>query len=134
MSEVREHDVVAAGRKPYRAVRGDFDSARDLAHLHDAVRRLRLMDLDGGEIGRGSGQPVSRSAVVEDGGVGAGDLGAFRRRARPRLFNDDVAGLEFLRRRGRGDEGKSQRKGEKRREFSLSVLSSHGFTVNSNVP
>ena len=56
MGEVGEHEVVAAGRKPDRTVRGNVEPARQFAHLHDAVFRLHLVDFDGGEIRRAPGQ------------------------------------------------------------------------------
>ena len=61
MGEVREHQMIAAGREPDRSVRGNGEPVLDFAHLHHSVRRRHLMDFDGREIRRAS---VSRSGVA----------------------------------------------------------------------
>ena len=67
------------------------------------------MDLDIGEIRRAAGQALGRRAVVVDRQIARADFGALGRRARPGLVDDDVAGLEFLRERGRAAEREQQR-------------------------
>ena len=81
------------------------------------------MDFDVGEIRRASGQRVGRRAFVVDGEIAGADVGAFRRRARPGLFDDDVAGLELLRERGRGAGGEREREGDEMKKASWSILS-----------
>src|SRR5579863_1032848 len=139
MGEMGEHQVIAAGREDDRAMGGNGQSVLELAHLRDAVLRAHLMDFDLGEIRRSSGQTVGRRALVFDGQVAAANLGALRGRARPRVFDHDVRGLELFSERGRGADGKSERQWEKAMfhhpSFAVAdLLRAHGFTVNWKVP
>ena len=95
--------VIAAGREADRTARGNGEAACQFAHLHDAAVRLHLMDLDRGEIRRAAGQALGRRAIIADRQIAGADVGALGRRARPGLFNHDVAGLEFLGEGGNGE-------------------------------
>ena len=95
----------------------------ELPHLHDATSDFVSWI---STVAKSAEPPVRRSGVaplVLYGQIGAADLGPLRSCARPGLLDHDVAALELLRERGRGADGERERKGEKLKNASLSVLS-----------
>ena len=112
MGEVSEHDVVAAGREPDRAVRGDVEPARDLAHLQYAV--LRIVSWTS-TVAKSAEPPVRRSAVAPCSG--SSYKGRRPRRPwgsrGPRASDHDVPGLELL------GEGRSEAEGEGKRQGEM---------------
>ncbi len=100
------------------------------------------MDFDAGEIGGAAGQPVRRGAVVADLEIAGADFGALRRRARPGLFDRQVARLDVLGEGGGGAEGERERQTDGMEAIHLRLLVGfvcegkprQGFTVKSKLP
>ena len=101
--QIHQHQVIAARRELDGLAGLDRQSLVERTHGHDAVVHGHLVDLDlAGEIAGAADQPVRRRALVLDGEIAARDLGAAGRRAAPGLRDDEIAGLDLLGARGRG--------------------------------
>ena len=79
---------------------------RDGMHLHHAVLGDHLIELEfRGSFARTADQLVGRAALVLDGEKAAADFRAARRGAGPCLRDDEIASLDLLGARGRGEQG-----------------------------
>ena len=127
--EPDEHQVIAARRQRHRAVGGDASPSFNSRIFMTPSSLLISWTSTWAKSAAPPVRLVGRRAVVVDRQIAGADFGALGRRARPGLFDGEIADLERLGERGRG-EGRArsqQRACGNSRMHSLLALSASGL-------